>query len=49
MSQVMPPPRIAGFRLGVCIFKDAEVVDLAPYRSDFELATEAARLAPERG
>jgi hypothetical protein len=45
MSLVMPPPRIAGFRLGVYIFKDAEVVDFAAfYRSDFELATEAARL-----
>ena len=28
----MSPPRIAGFRLGVYIFKDAEVVDFeAPY------------------
>ena len=28
----MSRPRIAGFRLGVCIFKDAEVVDFAePY------------------
>ena len=28
----MPPTRIAGFRLGIYVFKDAEIVDfVAPY------------------
>jgi hypothetical protein len=39
----MSRPRIAGFRLGVYIFNDAEIVDFAaPY--DEDLISEVARV-----
>ena len=48
----MSRPRIAGFGLGVYIFKDAAVARVMEYhhayglyRGDFEQATEAARVS----